>query len=269
MTVLPTPTCWLLPVRGKGPPPQPTGPPRPESSRRPRTGPGLPTPGIGQEVHPAATSGGRHAQAQQEPLPRTRPGRSPAPRKPQFQAGGEVPVPTNGGMGHDGRHGHGVMWSRRPRADTRPLPLAGVPPTADEKAESRFSYEGKPPAPAAGVARGRGLGRGVGLGRKNEPSPDGSPRFTHQPAAGQQPSGGLVGPVQVEVLEGIDMLVIKGDRKDVDSVSRMIEEVERLSVEKEEAKPDYTIAKPVWTTRSPRHRAIRPHRRKRLPLRRR
>ena len=43
--------------------------------------------------------------------------------------------------------------------------------------------------------------------------------------------GSLVGSVQVEILEGMDVLVIKGDRRDVDQVARIIQELEQLSVE--------------------------------------
>jgi general secretion pathway protein D len=50
--------------------------------------------------------------------------------------------------------------------------------------------------------------------------------------------GSLVGPVQVEILEGIDMLIIKGDRRDVDQVARIIQEIEQLSAE---TKPAITV----------------------------
>ena len=51
------------------------------------------------------------------------------------------------------------------------------------------------------------------------------------PGAPGTEEGALVGPVQVEILEGIDMLIIKGDRRDVDQVAQIIQEIEQLSVE--------------------------------------
>ena len=125
---------------------------------------------------PAATSEGVTPKLNKNPYPGLA-GAKSAPRKPQLQAGGEVPVFTNGGMGGMGGMGMGDVVTPTESGYSAVTPR-GVPPIADEKAESRFSHEGKPPAAAAGVARGRSLGQGVSLGRKNEPSPDGSPLFT-------------------------------------------------------------------------------------------
>lgn len=61
------------------------------------------------------------------------------------------------------------------------------------------------------------------------------------PAGADQPAGaaagemtsGLVGPVQVEFLEGYDVLIISGNQRDVERVLQIIEDIERLSVETE------------------------------------
>ena len=50
--------------------------------------------------------------------------------------------------------------------------------------------------------------------------------------------GSLVGSVQVEILDGIDVLILRGNRRDVDQVARIIEEIEQLSVE---TKPAITV----------------------------
>ncbi len=52
-----------------------------------------------------------------------------------------------------------------------------------------------------------------------------------QAAAADQPDGdaGLIGPVQIELLDGLDVLVVRGHRRDVDRVVEIINQVERLS----------------------------------------
>jgi len=42
--------------------------------------------------------------------------------------------------------------------------------------------------------------------------------------------GGLIGPVQIEILEGLDTLVIRGHQQDVQRVIEMIQQIEELSV---------------------------------------
>ncbi len=60
-----------------------------------------------------------------------------------------------------------------------------------------------------------------------------------QPGDGQEqpaePAGdmGLLGPVQIEYLEGLDAIVIRGSQRDVERVMQIIDEIERLSVETE------------------------------------
>jgi len=61
------------------------------------------------------------------------------------------------------------------------------------------------------------------------------------PPAGEQPAGetgegdeldmagGVIGPVQIEYLEGLDVIVLRGQRRDVERVQKIIEDIERLS----------------------------------------
>ncbi|MHB8897702.1 MAG: secretin N-terminal domain-containing protein [Thermoguttaceae bacterium] len=51
------------------------------------------------------------------------------------------------------------------------------------------------------------------------------------PGAGQSPAAGagLTGPVQIEMLEGLDVLVIKGNKSDVQQVVDLIKQIEQMS----------------------------------------
>lgn len=53
--------------------------------------------------------------------------------------------------------------------------------------------------------------------------------------AGQGEAGGMIGPVQVEMLDGLDVLIIRGHRRDVQRVMEIIQQIERLSQETEPA----------------------------------
>lgn len=66
--------------------------------------------------------------------------------------------------------------------------------------------------------------------------PAGPPPAANGAANGQPPAvapdeRGLIGPVQIEVLEGLDVIVIRGHKRDVDQVMQLIDEIERLSAE--------------------------------------
>jgi len=47
--------------------------------------------------------------------------------------------------------------------------------------------------------------------------------------------GGLIGSVQVEAVEGLDVLLLRGDPRDVEKVSRVIEQIEQLSTQTQPA----------------------------------
>ncbi|MGQ9770557.1 MAG: secretin N-terminal domain-containing protein [Thermogutta sp.] len=51
--------------------------------------------------------------------------------------------------------------------------------------------------------------------------------------------GGLVGPVQIEFLEGLDVLVVRGNRRDVERVMQIIRQIEEMSLETE---PEIRVA---------------------------
>ncbi|MCC9608215.1 hypothetical protein LOC68_01105 [Blastopirellula sp. JC732] len=48
---------------------------------------------------------------------------------------------------------------------------------------------------------------------------------------GPDDDAGLIGPVQIEFLEGLDVIVVKGHRRDVERITRIINDIERLSAE--------------------------------------
>lgn len=89
-------------------------------------------------------------------------------------------------------------------------PLAAPQPAGVPLVAKLFQPKAaEPPAPPAAAAPPQGTG-----------------------AAGAEPLGtGLVGPVQIEFLDGLDVLVISGNDRDVERVVRLIEDIERLSVD--------------------------------------
>jgi type II secretion system protein D len=48
-------------------------------------------------------------------------------------------------------------------------------------------------------------------------------------AAAADEEGGLIGPVQIEFLEGLDVIVVKGNKRDVNRVMRIIADIEKIS----------------------------------------
>jgi len=68
------------------------------------------------------------------------------------------------------------------------------------------------------------------------PAPAGQEPAPPDAAVGAEPeglegSGGLIGPVQVEILPGTDILVIRGHERDVQKVVELIEQIEQISKE--------------------------------------
>ncbi len=97
--------------------------------------------------------------------------------------------------------------------------------------------QGAPTAPGANGAQ-------PGAGNQPQPQPQpqpapgagngAAPGQAGQPAAGAAPpGGGMIGPVQVEMLEGLDVLVLRGHQRDVERVLEVIEQIEQLSAETE------------------------------------
>jgi type II secretory pathway component GspD/PulD (secretin) len=74
-------------------------------------------------------------------------------------------------------------------------------------------------------------------------TPAAAPTSGGEPAAGPEPpggengselpvdEGGLIGPVQIEFLEGLDVIVIRGHKRDVERVRKIIAEIETYSTE--------------------------------------
>ena len=113
-------------------------------------------------------------------------------------------------MGPAAAHAPMTLALFQPRADApAAVPPPPVPPTAAA------------PAPAA-------------------PSPAAGPPADAR-AEGAKALGGLVNPVQIESLEGLDILVIRGGRNDVDQVVDMIQQIERFSAETEPAVEVYWL----------------------------
>ncbi len=50
-----------------------------------------------------------------------------------------------------------------------------------------------------------------------------------QVPGGSEQGGGLIGPVEIQVIEGLDLVIIRGSKRDVEMVRRIIEEIETLS----------------------------------------
>jgi len=94
------------------------------------------------------------------------------------------------------------------------------------------------PQPRAGATRRRGDGSLVtmlyqqaGQGPADRPdAPDAqTPQAGSAPPEVPEEAGGLIGPVQIEMLEGLNTLVIRGHERDVQMVLDMIEQIEQLS----------------------------------------
>jgi len=68
-----------------------------------------------------------------------------------------------------------------------------------------------------------------------------TPEAAAAPAEGLEEVGGMLGPVQVEIIPGTDIVVISGHERDVQRVVEMIEEIEKISKEAEPAVAVYHL----------------------------
>ena len=116
------------------------------------------------------------------------------------------------------------------------------PPDKLRQALSALTLGGSPGAQAAhvvGVGNDRAAQRVAMLLQSRDGQPDERPtnpaNGAAQPPAGQgtgaglTAGGGLIGPVQIEVLEGTDQIIIIGHEKDVERVMQLIRELEQIS----------------------------------------
>jgi len=110
-------------------------------------------------------------------------------------------------------------------ASTRLVSVGGSTPATLSRTIAAVAQAGPVAAPPAGP--------GV-------PTPPGGPEGAASPPEG--PSGSLVGSVRVEMLEGLDILVIQGHERDVNQVVGIINEIERLSAETEPSIEVYQLA---------------------------
>lgn len=128
-----------------------------------------------------------------------------------------------------------------PAEMTRVVPLNGVRPADMQRTIEaiRAGNVVRSPQPDSGAARPSGAASLVStLYQPAESGAAGAQGAATPPPAAtpQAPSGdegGLIGPVEIEHLEGTDMLVIKGSQRDVEKVIQMIRQIEQLSVETE------------------------------------
>jgi type II secretion system protein D len=72
-------------------------------------------------------------------------------------------------------------------------------------------------------------------GPENGPPPGAAEVPPAKPSSPAAPGAGLVGPVQIEVLEGLDVMVVRGNPADVEQVMQIIQQIERLSSQTEPA----------------------------------
>ncbi len=73
------------------------------------------------------------------------------------------------------------------------------------------------------------------------PPPNGNQQPEEETEKKEIPEIGQLGPVQVEVLEGLDVLIVRGHRRDVEQVMKVIKEIEQLSVLTEPAIEVYKL----------------------------
>ncbi|MBN8628366.1 MAG: hypothetical protein J0M17_23040, partial [Planctomycetes bacterium] len=96
-----------------------------------------------------------------------------------------------------------------------------------------------PPVPAAAAAAQPGVGAQPGVtvqpGAGAAIAPGADPAVVAAAVQAQAAQAGLVGPVQIEFLDGLDVLVVSGNDRDVERVIKIIEDIERLSVDTQPA----------------------------------
>ncbi|MFM7073732.1 MAG: secretin N-terminal domain-containing protein, partial [Planctomycetota bacterium] len=87
-------------------------------------------------------------------------------------------------------------------------------------------------------AAGAGQAPATAPAAKPTAPPEGKPGSQDGNGAGEEAagddaddSGGLIGNVQIEFLEGLDVIVVRGKKKDVERVSKIIQEIEQLTLE--------------------------------------
>ena len=129
-------------------------------------------------------------------------------------------------------------------SDIRLLPLRGAPSASIQRAAALirsatgtragevpmiatlFQAKDATPAAAAPVAA-------PAAAVPARPAAPPAPAQATQQPMDNKPHSGLVNPVQIEMLDGLDVLVLRGNAQDVEQVMEIINQVERLSAETE------------------------------------
>jgi len=121
--------------------------------------------------------------------------------------------------------GDGLQPPAAAQVTTRQPPReAATPPVRD--VSTQVGADAPPPAAPAGEAA---------------PPPAPGQAAAGQPARAGQEGAGMIGAVQVQLLEGLDVLVISGHQRDVKRVQEIIEQIERLAAETEPAIEVYQL----------------------------
>ncbi|MCL4207670.1 MAG: hypothetical protein KJ000_34740 [Pirellulaceae bacterium] len=86
-----------------------------------------------------------------------------------------------------------------------------------------FQQPGEPAAPAAQPT--------LPAAEPAQPAPGAAPGGQAAPVGDETDFGGVLGPVQIEYIEGLDVIVLRGNRRDVERLQKIIGDIERLSQE--------------------------------------
>ncbi|MGW8257255.1 MAG: secretin N-terminal domain-containing protein [Thermoguttaceae bacterium] len=114
------------------------------------------------------------------------------------------------------------------------LPSARKVATAIKSADMQRSV----PSPLATRLFQQPKAQGVLLAQADNDQRQSSSDEANQPSEGKTPESsvpeiGQLGPVQIDVLEGLDVMIIRGRRKDVDQVMNVIKQIEQISAQTE------------------------------------
>ena len=122
--------------------------------------------------------------------------------------------PSSAGKRSGNRAANLVSMVFQSKAETAPGGPPTPPPPATEPA----------PAPKPGEEKPK--------------TADGLPATRDANPLAEEMDGGQIGPVQIEYVDGLDAFILRGGKKDVDRVRKLIEDIERLSVD---TKPEVEI----------------------------
>ncbi|MBA4019359.1 MAG: hypothetical protein C0483_19505 [Pirellula sp.] len=119
------------------------------------------------------------------------------------------------------------VFQPNPNAPPAPQAAAAQQPFAQQPAVQQPPGALAPPVPAA--AANQPVPNAAGPNTAVLPNAD--PAAVAAAVQAEAAQSGLVGPVQIEFLDGLDVLVVSGNDRDVERVLKIIEDIERLSVD--------------------------------------